>query len=59
MKKKVAYTTPRQTIFLSVPRTYICGDDSLPFGGDDGPDVAETKQLDYDSEEPTSWGNLW
>lgn len=57
--KKSAYIAPQQETLLSVPCTYVCGDNSLPYGGEDGPGVAETKQREDDPEEPTPWGSLW
>lgn len=57
--KKSAYIAPQQETLLFVSRTYVCGDDSLPFGGDDGPGVVETKQREDELEEPTPWGSLW
>ena len=39
---------------------YVCGNDSLPYGGAGGPRIAESKERNEEFEsEPERWGNLW
>lgn len=57
MNHKKSYQTPGQESLTLHVRQYICGDDSLPYGGENGPDVAETKS--HDEDEHTDWGDLW
>lgn len=58
---KKTYLQP--TILNTAPQTldYICGDLSLPYGGDDGPGEAEAKEREIEEEptEPEIWGTLW
>ena len=58
MKKKV-YIQPEQCFIAIVNRGYICGENSLPYGGSEGSGVAETKERNDDTDAPTGWGNLW
>jgi hypothetical protein len=42
-----------------VNRGYICGENSLPYGGSEGSGIAETKERNDDTDAPTGWGDLW
>ena len=67
MKKRVysKYMKPELRIIDSSVEYDLCGGPSLPYGGDDGPGIAESKERDnsIDEEEQqevqTSWGSLW
>lgn len=67
MKTRVnsKYLEPELRIIDSSVEYDLCGGQSLSYGGDDGPGIAESKERDnsIDEEEQhevqTSWGTLW
>ena len=56
-KKYIMPSTEVDNCFVITP--YMAGDNSVPWGGDDGPGIAEGKERNDEDKEDSSWGNLW
>ena len=68
MKKKQYVQPLMESDTCSTLNAYMAGDNSIPYGGGDGPGIAEGKEREESnvneisedkSEEENSWGNLW
>ena len=62
---KKLYINPSVVFEKWEMQTPCMGNASLPYGGDDGPGIAESKERQEQpeeveqEEEDSSWGNLW
>lgn len=44
---------------MPVIEKFMAGDNSIPFGGEDGPGIAEGKERQDSAEQNDDWGSLW
>ena len=56
---KKTYITPLLQTDSVLTRCYICGDNSIPGGGEGGPGIAEGKERKDDENPDNGWGSLW
>ena len=59
MKKKQYVQPLMESDTCSTLNAYMAGDNSIPYGGGDGPGIAEGKERNEQEEKDSSWGNLW
>ena len=59
MKKKLYIKRSLEFENCSALIAYMAGDNSVPWGGDDGPGIAEGKERNDEDKDDSSWGNLW
>ncbi len=63
MKKKIYIKPLTESENCFTTLVYMAGDNSIPYGGEDGPGIAEGKERQgqdaLEKNEDRTWGNLW